>query len=103
MNASSLLTMFMAPVEGSVSDAYFIIRVVLLALIIACALFMVFVVLMQPGNSSGLGAFGGSSETFFGKNKSKTLEGKMKPLTVIVSIVLGVLLIAFAIISIFPF
>jgi preprotein translocase subunit SecG len=82
------------------TDTYFIIRVVLLVLIVLCALFMIFVVLIQPGNSSGLGAVSGSSETFLGKNKSKTREGRMKRLTVIVAALFVVLLIVFAVISI---
>jgi preprotein translocase subunit SecG len=90
--------------EGSIaSPLYFIVRIVLLVLIVLCALFLIFVVLLQPGNSSGLGAFGGGAETFLGKNKAKTLEGKMRRLTVTVSIVFGVLTIAFAITSVFTF
>lgn len=88
---------------GIASDFYFIVRIVLLVLIVLCALFLIFVVLLQPGNSSGLGAFGGGTETFLGKNKAKTLEGKMKRLTVIVSIAFGILTIAFAITSVFTF
>jgi protein translocase, SecG subunit len=64
---------------------------------------MVFVVLLQPGNSAGIGAIGGGAETFLGKNKSKTLEGKMKRLTVIVAIALALLAVAFAIVSIITF
>jgi preprotein translocase subunit SecG len=90
--------------EGeAVSALYPIVRIVLLVLIVLCALFMVFVVLLQPGNSSGLGAIGGGAETFLGKNKAKTLEGKMKRLTVIVAISLAVLLIAFGVVSIITF
>ncbi len=90
--------------EGeAVSWLYPIVRIVLLVLIVLCALFMVFVILLQPGNSSGLGAIGGGVETFLGKNKAKTLEGKMKRLTVIVAIALALLLIAFAIVSIITF
>jgi len=59
------------------------------------------VVLFQPGNSSGVGALGGTTETFLGKNKSKTFEHRMRKLTVISSIVFGVLCIAFAIVAYF--
>ena len=100
MNANTLLTMFNMFAEGDiVSPLYPIVRIILLVLIVMCALFMVFVVLLQPGNSSGIGAIGGGAETFLGKNKSKTLEGKMKRLTVIVAITLSLLLVAFAIVS----
>ena len=64
---------------------------------------MIFVVLLQPGNTSGLGAIGGGAETFLGKNKAKTLEGKMKRLTVIVAIAFAVFAIVFAVVSILTF
>ena len=35
------------------------------------------IVLMQEGKSAGLsGAISGAAETYFGKNKARTLEGK---------------------------
>ena len=43
--------------------------------LIITALVLVAAVLMQEGNSQGLGAIGGAAETFLGKNKSKSLEG----------------------------
>ena len=45
--------------------------------LIITALVLVAAVLMQEGNSQGLGAIGGAAETFLGKNKSKSLEGKL--------------------------
>ncbi|HCH73563.1 MAG TPA: preprotein translocase subunit SecG [Clostridiales bacterium] len=66
-----------------------------------CAIFIILVVLFQPGNSSGVSALGGQTETFLGKNRSKTFEHKMKKLTVISGIVFAVLCIAFAIVALF--
>ena len=41
-------------------------------------IFLIVVVLLQSGKSSGLsGAVAGGAETFFGKNKSKSYEGKL--------------------------
>jgi preprotein translocase subunit SecG len=57
---------------------------------------------MQPSNSNGIGAISGHSETFYGKNKSKTLESKMKKLTVIAICVLIVCMICFYIVSLLP-
>ncbi|MDD4002923.1 MAG: preprotein translocase subunit SecG [Clostridia bacterium] len=99
MNSILMNTMLLMA-DDAVSPIYPIIRIILIILIVMCALFMIFVVLLQPGNSSGIGAIGGGAETFLGKNKAKTLEGKMKRLTVIVAILFAVFLIAFAIISI---
>jgi len=70
-------------------------NIVLIVLMSLLALFIIAVVLFQPGKSSGIGAITGSSETFFGKNKAKTLEGKMKKLTVIAASLLGFVSVLF--------
>lgn len=75
------------------------IKIILLVVMALCAIFIVLVVLFQPGNSSGIGALGGQTETFLGKNKSKTFEHKMKKLTVISSVIFAVLCIVFAIVA----
>ena len=46
-------------------------------LLVLCALVLIATVLLQPGESNGLGAIAGGAETFFGKNKAKTMEGKL--------------------------
>lgn len=52
-----------------------------IALIVLAVLIVLFV-LMQEGNEQGLGAIsGGSSESFFGKNKGRTDEAKKSFLT----------------------
>ncbi len=75
------------------------IQYILLAVMFVCAIFIILVVMFQPGNSSGVSALGGQSETFLTKNKSKTFEHKMKVLTVISGIVFGVLCIVFMVIA----
>lgn len=78
------------------------IQQVLLTIMALCALFIILVVMFQPGNSSGVSALnGGTTETFLGKNKSKTFEHKMKMYTVISGIVFTILAITFAIIAFF--
>lgn len=76
-------------------------RIALLIVMGICALFIILVVMFQPGNSSGISALGGQTETFLGKNKSKTFEHKMKKWTVICGVVFAVLCIVFAIIATF--
>ncbi len=77
------------------------VKFVALGIMAVCALFIILVVLFQPGNSSGVGALGGQTETFLGKNKSKTFEHRMKRLTVISSIIFAVLCVAFSIVAVF--
>ena len=76
-------------------------KYIALAVMAVCAIFVILVVMFQPGNSSGIGALGGQTETFLGKNKSKTFEHRMKKLTVVSSIIFAVLCIAFAIVAYF--
>jgi preprotein translocase subunit SecG len=94
---SDMLNMLMA--SGGFWNVWPVIKIIALVVMAICALFIILVVLFQPGNSSGVGALGGQTETFLGKNKSKTFEHKMKRLTVISSIVFVVLCIAFAIVA----
>lgn len=53
--------------------------------------------MLQPSNSDGLSALNGQQETFFGnkKNKSKTLEYKLRRLTVITVTLMAVCMIVF--------
>ncbi len=80
-------------------EAYQVLSVICIALSVLCAIFLIIVVMMQPGNSNGIDALGGSSDTFYGKNKSKTIESKLRILTVISVGVLVVLMIAFYLIQ----
>ena len=38
-------------------------------------------VLMQEGKSAGLGSIGGAAETYWGKNKGRSMEGLLVKLT----------------------
>ncbi|MBO4323126.1 MAG: preprotein translocase subunit SecG [Clostridia bacterium] len=67
-----------------------------------CALFLIIVVMIQPSNSSGISAIGGQQETFYGKNKGKTLASKLKKLTVITMAVMSVLMIVFCFVVFHP-
>lgn len=94
-----MLNMLMA--SGGFWNVWPVIKIIALVIMALCAIFITLVVLFQPGNSSGVGALGGQTETFLGKNKSKTFEHRMKKLTIISSVVFAVLCIAFAIVAFF--
>lgn len=93
----SVMNMLLA--SGGFWNVWPVIKILALVIMALCALFIILVVLFQPGNSSGVSALGGQTETFLGKNKSKTFEHRMKRLTVISGIVFAVLCIAFAIVA----
>ena len=65
------------PSDG-IYNVYRIICLVLLVVMMAGALVSILIILFQPGNSTGIDALGGSSETFFGKNKGRSMESRMK-------------------------
>ncbi|MBQ6998967.1 MAG: preprotein translocase subunit SecG [Clostridia bacterium] len=51
------------------------------------ALILIAVVLLQSSKNAGLsGSIGGGAETFFGKNKARTLDGMLSRATTVVAI-----------------
>ena len=56
-------------------------RIVLLIVFIIICLALVILVLMQEGRSAGLGAISGAAETYWGKNKGRSMEGTMVKIT----------------------
>lgn len=51
------------------------------AFVVLCIVFSV-IVLLQEGKSAGLsGSISGAAETFWGKNKGRTIEGKLEKIT----------------------
>lgn len=53
------------------------IEIILNILMVISAIVMIVSVLMQSSDEDGISALSGGSETFFGKNKNSTLEGKL--------------------------
>lgn len=63
-------------------------KVILIVLHLLVALGLIVVVLFQSSKSQGLsGTIAGGAETFFGKNKGKTIDGLLAKLTVVLAIV----------------
>lgn len=65
----------------------------ILVLFIA-AIVTIILILFQKSNSDGIQGITGSSETFFGKNKGRSIESKLKKWTWICLIVMAVLSVA---------
>ena len=68
--------------------------IVLDIVLILISLVLIAAVLMQQGQRQGLGAIAGGAETFFGKNKSRGLDGKLQKITKIAAVVFIILAIA---------
>ena len=67
-------------------------RFVLTVLFILDCIALVFVVLMQEGKAAGLGAISGAAETYWGKNKGRSMEGMLVKFTKILAV--GFILLA---------
>ena len=71
--------------------------VIIQIFLVITAIVLIISVLMQQGNSAGLGAISGGAETFLGKNKAKSYEGKLELATkasAAVFVVLAILMTA---------
>ncbi len=60
--------------------------IILKILFIVVCVAIVVLVLMQEGKSAGLGAISGAAETYWGKNKGRSMEGILGKITKYVAI-----------------
>ena len=97
MNFGAFFASLLAPIDY---PAYRITSLVLIILMFVAALAAIILVMFTPGNSQGIDALGGSSETFYGKNKGKSTESLLKRWTIACFVTLAVLAAVFFIISI---
>ncbi|MDI6603840.1 MAG: preprotein translocase subunit SecG [Thermoanaerobacteraceae bacterium] len=59
-------------------------KIIVLIIHVLVSLFLMAVILLQEGKSAGIsGVISGGAETFFGKNKARTMEGTLERLTTI--------------------
>ena len=68
-------------------------RITLTILFILVSVALSAIVLMQEGKSAGLGVISGAAETYWGKNKGRSIEGKLEKIT-------KILVVAFMLIAI---
>lgn len=70
-------------------------KAILTVLFIIISLIITVVILMQEGKSAGLGAISGAADTYWGKNKGRSMEGVLVKITtacVVLFLVLAVVL-----------
>lgn len=80
--------------------AYITVISICLILIFLAALITIIVVLFQKSNSDGIQGITASSETFFGKNRGRSIESKLKKWTWILLGFIAVLSITIYIVQI---
>ena len=56
-------------------------RVILTIVFIIVCLALIGIVLLQEGKTAGLGAVAGAAESYWGKNKGRSMEGTMVKIT----------------------
>ena len=56
-------------------------RIVLTVIFIIVCIALTALVLMQEGKSAGLGAISGAAESYWGKNKGRSMEGTLVKIT----------------------
>ncbi|MDD6009919.1 MAG: preprotein translocase subunit SecG [Lachnospiraceae bacterium] len=72
-----------------------VLRTVLQVIFILVCIALAAIVLMQEGKTQGLGAIGGVAESYWGKNKGRSMEGALVKITkylVIAFIVIAIIL-----------
>lgn len=54
-----------------------ILRIILTVVFILISIVLTVIVLMQEGKAAGLGAISGAAESYWGKNKGRSMEGAL--------------------------
>lgn len=68
-----------------------ILRIILTVIFVIDCIALTVVVLMQEGKSQGLGAIAGAAESYWGKNKGRTMEGGLTRATAVMGVLFFVL------------
>lgn len=58
-----------------------VLRIIIQIIFILICIALTVLVLMQEGKSAGLGAISGVADTYWGKNKGRSMEGKLVKFT----------------------
>ena len=73
-----------------------ILRYILMGMFVLVCIVATVLVLLQEGRSQGLGAIAGAAESYWGKNKGRSMEGNLEKWTKILMVVFFVLQKQFA-------
>ena len=68
-------------------------RIILTVIFIIVCIALVVLVLMQEGKTAGLGAVSGAAETYWGKNKGRSMESKLVKITTGLAVVFLLLVV----------
>ena len=68
-----------------------VVKIILGIIFLIACIALTIVVLMQEGKQQGLGAIAGAAETYWGKNKGRSMEGGLVKATTVMGILFFVL------------
>lgn len=68
-----------------------VLKMVLVVVLTLISVALTVIVLMQEGKSAGLGAISGAADTYWGKNKGRSMEGQLVKFTKILAVLFMVL------------
>ena len=68
-------------------------KIILSVIFILICVALTVVVLLQEGKSAGLGAISGMADTYWGKNKGRSMEGNLQKFTTFAAVAFMVLAI----------
>ena len=54
-----------------------VLKIILTVVFIIISIALTVIILMQEGKSAGLGASAGAADTYWGKNKGRSMEGRL--------------------------
>ena len=54
-----------------------VLNIILTVIFIIISIALTVIILMQEGKSAGLGAIAGAADTYWGKNKGRSMEGRL--------------------------
>ena len=72
-----------------------IIETILQVVLVILSIVLMVIILLQEGKSAGLGAISGAADTYWGKNKGRSMEGMLVKITsigVILFLVISIVL-----------
>lgn len=78
-------------------------EIILGALVLVIALFIIITVILQEGHQQGIGAVTGGADSFLSKGKARTVDAMLAKLTKFVAILFFLAVIAVNIISYFVY
>ena len=69
-------------------------KTILTVIFVIICIALTVIVLLQEGKSSGLGSISGMADTYWGKNKGRSMEGNLEKFTKVAAIAFMLLAIA---------